>query len=402
METKTDNKTIKVLYVLNSTLEFGGATKSFLLMLKGLMKHGITPIVVVPDTDGIAGTLEKMGVRVIAVPFRFNTYPPVTDAKDCLLFFPRFIGRLVLNCLAVRKLRELLKNEPLDIIHSNVSVIDIGIRLAESFHIPHIYHIREYGDKDFGYHHIPCRKWFLKRLRQEGCWSIFITKALKSYYQMDDYPYSTVVYNPIYPADYTLFNENKKPYFLYAGRLDRGKGVFDLIKAYIIYVSKVSDPLPLSIAGDTNSDDKTMMSNMVREAKIENLVHFLGYQDNVASLMQEATAIIIPSYHEAFGRCLAEAMFNGCLTIGRDTGGTREQYDNGQEILGREIGLRFSSVQELAERMKEVTGMSTKQIARMVCDAQTVVSGLYSTENNVREIIRLYHKIKQVNNTVSR
>ena len=397
----TSNKTIRVLYVLNSTLEYGGATKSFLLMLKGLTEHGVIPTVVVPDTQGVYGTLEKMGIRVVAVPFRFNTYPPTTSAKDRMMFLPRIAGRMFLNSMAVRKLKKLLRDDALDIIHSNVSIIDIGARLSESFHIPHIYHIREYGDKDFGYRQIPCRQWFLKLLQKKWCWSIFITKALKSYYEMDGNPNSTVIYNPIYSANYAVLNENKKPYFLYAGRLDRGKGVFDLLEAYIRYTSAEPQPLHLYIAGDTNGGDKHVMAHMAREAGIEKLVHFLGYRDDIATLMQEATAIVIPSYHEAFGRCLTEAMFNGCLTIGRNTGGTREQYDNGMEILGREIGLRFSSTEELVTHLKDVTKMSKEQILRIVGDAQKVVTELYSIENNVRKIHQFYHHIKYKSDTVS-
>ena len=395
-----DNRNYNVLYLLNSTLQLSGATKSFLLMLKGVMEHGVNPIVVVPDTKGVTTTLRKMGVRIVVIPFRMNTYPPVDCTKDWLLFIPRLIGRLSINTLAISKLRKVFANESLDIIHSNVSVIDIGIRLSKLLRIPHIYHIREYGDRDFGYHHFPCRKRYLSDLRKDSNWSIFITKALKTYYEMDNNPTSYVIYNPIYSSSYALVNNIKKPYFLYAGRLDKGKGVFDLIKAYIIYVTEVSDPLQLYIAGSTDGDGNSIMVDMVREANIGHLVTFLGYRDDVALLMQEAIAIVVPSYYEALGRCLTEAMFNGCLTIGRDTGGIREQYNNGKELLGREIGIRFSTVEELALCMKKVSNMSKCQVSQMTYDAQQVVTNLYSIENNVKEVIQLYDRIKYGNESV--
>ena len=389
-----DNKNYKVLYLLNSTLQLSGATKSFLLMLKGVMEYGVNPIVVVPDTNGVTTTLQQMGIRLVVVPFRMNAYPPVKCIKDWLLFIPRLIGRLSLNTLAVRKLRMIFKGENLDIIHSNVSVIDIGIRLSRQLRVPHIYHNREYGDRDFGFRYFPCRKRYLRNLRKNSNWSIFITKALKTYYGMDNNPNSYVIYNPIYSSSYSLVNNIKKPYFLYAGRLDRGKGVFDLINAYIIYVTEVSDPLQLYIAGNTDGDGNDIMVDMVREANIGQLVTFLGYRDDVALLMQEAIAIVVPSYYEAFGRCLTEAMFNDCLTIGRDTGGTQEQYDNGKELLGREIGIRFSTIEELALCMKKVSNMSKCQVSQMTNDAQKVVKKLYSIENNVKQVIKLYDRIK--------
>lgn len=389
----SDDKTIRVVYVMNSTLAYSGATKSFLLMLRGLMAHGVVPVVVVPDGGGVAVTLKDMGVRVVIQSFRLNAYPPLDMPKDWMLFLPRLIGRLSLNTLAVGKLKRIFKDDGVDIVHSNVSVIDIGMRLAKALHVPHVYHIREYGDKDFGYHQFPSRTAYLRRLKSDSSWSVFITKALKSYYEMDTNPRARVIYNPIYPESHAATNKEKKPYLLYAGRLDRGKGVFDLIKAYTIYASGASRPLHLHIAGDTDSEDKTIMRNMVRDAGMEDKVVFLGYRDDMTSLMQEATAIVIPSYHEAFGRCLAEAMFNGCLTIGRNTGGTREQYDNGMLHVGREIGLRFSDVNQLAQRMKEVDGMSASQMAQITSDAHKVVTDLYSVENNVREVLKLYQTV---------
>lgn len=39
--------------------------------------------------------------------------------------------------------------------------------------------------------------------------------------------------------------------------------------------------------------------------------------------MNRATALIVPSPFEAFGLITAEAMFNKCLVIGKDTAGTK-------------------------------------------------------------------------------
>ena len=40
---------LNVVYVLNSTYALGGASKSFVSMLSGLMERGVHPIVVLPD-----------------------------------------------------------------------------------------------------------------------------------------------------------------------------------------------------------------------------------------------------------------------------------------------------------------------------------------------------------------
>lgn len=62
---------------------------------------------------------------------------------------------------------------------------------------------------------------------------------------------------------------------------------------------------------------------------IASQVVFLGMRKDIYSLMKDAMALIVPSYWEGFGFITTEAMFNGCLVIGRNTSGTKEQFDNG-------------------------------------------------------------------------
>jgi len=47
-------------------------------------------------------------------------------------------------------------------------------------------------------------------------------------------------------------------------------------------------------------------------------------RDDVYAIMSRATALIVPSHFEGFGRITAEAMFNGCLVAGYNSAGTRE------------------------------------------------------------------------------
>ena len=58
---------INAVYILNATTETGGASKSFIAMLKGLMTMGVKPTVVLPDTHGLYNTLSQLGVRTIVL-----------------------------------------------------------------------------------------------------------------------------------------------------------------------------------------------------------------------------------------------------------------------------------------------------------------------------------------------
>ncbi|MBP5507148.1 MAG: glycosyltransferase, partial [Prevotella sp.] len=128
-----------ILYVLISTDPFGGATKSFMALLRGVMQAGIKPVVVVPDTNGIYDTLAGMGVRIIVQYEKGCTWTGAKNLRQTLLFIPRQVGRMIVNFSACRSLDKKLRGIDFDLVHSNNSVASLGRYIARKRHIPHLY-----------------------------------------------------------------------------------------------------------------------------------------------------------------------------------------------------------------------------------------------------------------------
>lgn len=93
-----------VLYILHQTILMGGGTKSFLVMLRGLMQYGVKPIVVMPDHEGVYSEINAMHIPTIVTIYRDSTYPWIHSIKDIFLFLPRIILHRILNYLAVRRI----------------------------------------------------------------------------------------------------------------------------------------------------------------------------------------------------------------------------------------------------------------------------------------------------------
>ena len=102
--------------------------------------------------------------------------------------------------------------------------------------------------------------------------------------------------------------------------------------------------------------------------------------------MKLASALIVASRSEGFGRMTAEAAFCGCLVIGRNTGGTRE-------ILESIGGLTFDSNEGLLSSMNEVAAMTDEEYGKRVSLSQIKALALYSTEKNVQDMDKFYHTI---------
>ena len=115
--------------------------------------------------------------------------------------------------------------------------------------------------------------------------------------------------------------------------------------------------------------------------------------DDVLPYYKEAKALIVPSLFEGFGFITAEAMFSGCLVIGNDVAGTKEQFDNGKEFTGEEIALRYATQEQLVQHLNDVTNKKTAHYQSMIDSAQQVVAKLYTSEEHSKQIYDYYQYI---------
>lgn len=376
---------MKVAYILHDTDATGGAYKSFLPMLYALMKKGVEPLVVVPNSNGLTRELEVKGIPTLVLNYRLNTYPYESSIKDFILWIPRLIARRMVNAIASRQLARQLNG--FDLVHSNSSVIDIGARAARLAGLPHIYHFREYsGLKDMRYY--PSKKRFYQTITHAIC----ITQGVQEDHQLTHN--AEVIYDCIFNEAFNNSQPttNSHAYLFFAGRLEQNKGIEDLLEAY----AKSDQTRPLLVAGAALEDGyRKKLEDKTKQLNIQTKVQFLGSRNDVPELMAAASATIVPSYSEGFGRILPEAMFMHCLTIGRDTTGTKEQFDNGLRLTGAEIGLRFTTTQELTELLNQVFQSAPNHWDDYRERAYTTVSTLYTDTACSEAVMKFYNKIRK-------
>lgn len=383
---------MKIIYVLNVT-DYSGATKSLLSLLNTLKyKHDI--LIVCPDNNGVTKELIDTGYNVQILRYIFDIRPLGNTILDRLLFLPRFFKRKLINKIAVYKLYKISKCFEADIIHTNSSVISVGFYAARKNKIPHIMHVREYGDKDHGLHIYNIRK----RLYDSNNYNIFITKDIASYYKCENSNNSIVIYNPIIDINKFKVNFPKENYFLYAGRIDRTKGIVDLITAYIKYCHQSKGkPYRLKIAGSYSRQDqeqlKDVLVNKLSEGNCVENVDWLGERHDIYRLMSKAKAVVVPSFFEGFGRVMPEGQMMGALVIGRNTGGTLEQFENGLKYTGKEIGIRFNTVDDLSESLEIVSAMSDNDMVKYITASQLTINNYYSLKSSADQVLKFYDRV---------
>lgn len=385
---------MRIVYILHSSNPYEGSSKAFLSYIYRIKETGITPLVIVPGMKGIGQQLVSSGISVSALNYRTATYPKVKTIKDLLLWFPRLCGRIYVNTKASNQLSAICRKFNAQLIHTNVSVVDIGYRASRKLNIPHLWHIREYGDMDFGYHYYFSRKQQLARYHTPQSYTICITKGIQQHQGLANTPTSKVIYDGAIGATPLDISHHESGYFLFVGRIEKAKGIEPLIDAYAMYHERCKNPLPLYVAGDTpNTLYKQQIKDKINGYGLEKDILLLGMRDNVAQLYMGAKALIMSSLSEGFGLVTAEAMNAGCPVIGYDTAGTKEQFDNGKEKCGHEIALRYTTTEQLVQHMTDVTNAPCDYYDSMRVAAKNVVDELYTKENNAKQIIQFYREI---------
>lgn len=384
---------MNIAYILNATVLTGGATKAFLNMLEGMMKYGVKPYVVVPDNKGVYIELQKRQIPTLSVTYRSSVYPPTYTMKQRLLFVVKLTARIIANRRATNVLTRWIKENDIDIVHSNSSVIRIGFDAAQRTGTPHIYHLREYR-QELGLKYYPTEASFLRQLQAQSSYNICITKGIQSFYGQNTNADSRVIYDGVFHKKESMPTADSKDYFLYAGRIQQPKGLDQLLKAYAIYASQQAKPLKLKVAGGNDGDTYySQQLAFISDHQLTEQVELLGECKNIAPLMCNARALIIPSISEGFGFCMPEAMQQGTLCIAHNTTGTKEQLDNALELTGKEIALRYDTIEQMAELLTEAASNPPSHYEDMTRRAFIVVNELYTKDMHAQRVYGFYQDI---------
>jgi len=134
---------------------------------------------------------------------------------------------------------------------------------------------------------------------------------------------------------------SEAPYFLYVGRLEKLKGVADLLRLFADY-----SEARLLIVGD--GDQRAEL-----EAQARGLEHvqFLGqvHPGRLAALYRDALAVLVPSLcYEVFNLIPVEAFAQGTPAIVRDLGATPELVQNSG------AGFTFETLEQCRDAMERL------------------------------------------------
>ena len=386
---------MKILYISSSNAK-GGGTLALYNIIRGMIERGHEVLVAVTQDAGpLPDMLDAIGCPHVTVRTRLSCYPVHQDWT-----LPARIAWMRLNnMLARRRLRRIMQQFRPDLVHTNVGPLDVGYDVSHSLGIPHVWHQREYQDLDFDLHFYPDVETFMRKSHAADNYNICITRGVFQHRQFRANR-DRVIYDGVFGEQQAQQAEallQQQPsasedYVLFVGRIEEAKGARQLLQVFGAFHRRYPH-CRLKLVGRYKNDAYYMACRQtVAEAGLADAVDFLGECSDVYALMAGARMLVVPSRFEGFGFITAEAMLCGCPVVGRDTAGTREQFDIGLAYAGAEIGLRFA---DDAGMLKAMCRVMEEDMTAMCQRARQTVLSHYSLQQHVMQVEDYYRFVLQ-------
>ena len=175
---------------------------------------------------------------------------------------------------------------------------------------------------------------------------------------------------------------------LFASRLIKEKGVFELVEAFKIVKAK-HPHLELLIAGDLYPENPSSLTAQDVEKLKETFgLSFLGHIDDMQSLLDDCDIVVLPSYREGTPRILIEAAAMEKPIVTTDIAGCRGLVvdgENGFLVPVNSVEPLVSAIEKLVDdaNMRQRFGRRGREIVLEEFDENIVIHNTMSVYEDV-------------------
>ena len=380
--------------LLDTESSLGGAQISLVALAGGLQSLGHRVSVVCPSPGHLSQRLQDQGTAVRFSKLDHRLFSPGTSSRLRLL--NDGVG-LIPSAFAALRLLFWGRNQQIDIIHANNFKSALWVGLLG----------RTIGARAvFWHNHVFYRYGRLGRLAARLCDRVIVnSEAVRRSFLVGGIPASKLVtiYNGLdIEAFLSLADKSgpraalglppRVPVVGFVGRIAPRKGLEELLRSAVQVGAAISDARFL-IAGDElfyddNAGCKSAMEALAEKLEISARCHFVGFRQDVPTVMAALDVLAFPSWEEPFGRSLIEAMAAGRPVVASASGGVPEIVTHG--VTGLLVPPRdpFALAQAL------ITVLRSPQRARtMGMRGREVVEERFSLRQHIEKVEALYREV---------
>lgn len=373
-----------VLYISNDDRVMAGASHSLYNMIESV-RGSIEPIVLVAEGGETYDFFTAHGVECIIVPFLQLYYfvddrNPVTKALRYVKHIVDF-ERSEKQC--AEQVCQILRGKNIQVVHSNSTIMTVGVRIAKRLGAKHVWHVREFLDIDFQIKPFRGRK-RLERQVWKADAVIGITSQIYAHWHLEKAKYSYILWNAVRKKQEISYDDNKSNYFLFCcARLSDTKGADAAVRCFG-ESGLAQQGFQLKMVGICSDEYRKKLDGIAKKYGCEEQIVYLGYQNDIKPYMSKARAFLMTSLNEGMGRTTVEAMFFGSPVIARHSGGTVDFMKD------KETGFFFENEDECVTMMKKLAVETPTEVIEA---AQQLAVQSFSEEEYGKKILNIYKTV---------
>lgn len=383
---------MRVLYILDEQ-GGGGSFYSMIEMISMLSnRHGVEPVILVSEGCNRYEELCGMGLEVVECPYgSFMQAKPSEPWKipvKYLLYDAKYhFGRI----FGPKFVEQAIDFNSIDLIHSNINRVDIGAQLAQRNNIPHVQHVREFGDLDFG-----CWSYVSNPGRHVSAGAdelICISKAVRSYWvnaKCVNPNKTRVVYNGV---NQSRFISKQKRYddevrFVMCGAISKTKGQMTVYEAFRSLPNNLRERSYLDFYGEM-SPEAALINKRISKDGLSSRVRLLGRSSDIPQLLCRYDVGIVASRAEGFGRVTVEYLAAGLRVLASDSGANKELLTDEDGEIGEFFPVGdSSSLSKLMAGLIRKRSKNNDEMQRRIRRASA-----FTAELNADGIWRVYQEV---------
>lgn len=389
---------MNVLMVSDCGVKYG-ASKSFRRLIYNISRidENIRMFVLLSsDARVVADELTGYGCKVIIAPY--YQYMQDTPYSKSLII-PKLIirgvkyifGRITGTAIATREL-DLSK---MDLIYSNSIREDIGALLSRKYNIPHIWHIREFGELDFNSYSY--RFNYIDFINKYSTRCLTVSESVRLYWikkgLSSELAYT--VYNGVSNIDEYRLTSHKMVYerirIVMVGSLIETKGHFEMIEAIRRLPPSAKEKITVDIFGDGRKRYVDEIKKRVIKYGLSDVINLRGYCYDISSELVNYDIGLNCSRAEAFGRVTVEYMMAGLMVIASDTGA------NGEIIENESNGILYKqgSPEALSNAIQRVID-NPNLILECASQGRKTATAKFDEKINAQNVIRQFYDVLKI------
>jgi glycosyltransferase involved in cell wall biosynthesis len=337
------NSPVSILYITAYGSAQGGGERYLLELIRSLDRSRFRPLVVLPQQGNLVEKLEALGAEAFVIGASYGGHGSAEV----------WFKRLAETRQQVFELAALLRAKDVRLVHTNCNTRLEGALAARIVGVHHVYlaHIAR-GDEGF-YRWLKLDQASFASLMGSLSHAIVAVSGSVASTLSPPLPASKVrvAHNGI---DFESFDAAARAgsadlrqtlglpagsvVVMAVGRIDRQKG-FDVLVEAAVRVAKAEPRAHFVVVGaDTDKQLARDLRARIDAAGLTGHVHFLGFRQDVPSLLRQADIFALTSRIEGHPYVLLEALASGCAVVASRCAGVEETVVDGETALLTDVG----------------------------------------------------------------